>query len=660
MKQLYCLFISVLVSICILPVAGYAIHIITPFPNLTFCTSTYPTAYQNMAVFRLTEGANGDFNGTQTNRTIILSLPAGFEFNTAAGPTVTYIGGRNITALTLTSLTASAITITITTVGTNARDEIQFNNFQVRATAPGSGDLRRTGGTFRVEGSITIPTSLESFGHLDAVPPMAYNSSAVVQYTTTSINRNCTASFNPILQIEVNVTGSTLCPVNIITQFNFNTAGDPGYSQNPLTNITKANLYYAGQTQGFTYMAFFGSVDAPDGAFTINGSQPLTLGTGTHYFYLSYDVPSTATLNDRLDASITSFVMDGGTISDMASPNPSGTREILAAPCSSVPDLPNPAANLQTVTAGSLVIPMDNAHQNLWNGYPFNIKAYGLIHALLQSDIPVKWVIKSGKAKDGIDFSAVATRVYPTTLPAAMQDFRAGEFIVDAVWLNTPFNPGGQTATQVISTFANQWKVAVYQLTADILVDLRYTLDHRPKIAIFSNGGNQDIQKKMVDSAKITNYVVINAGDFTGLAECYTFCSEAHWDYSFNPDTIPVRRVWDFVNQGGNFLAQCAGINLYENHQQPNHFHSTNGITGYNATITNTYYNTDMAYNQYEGTVVPRAGTIAIWERAASSLYRPEMYYGISTPTPSDTLVAAAAYLSSRFCWFKCFLPGRA
>ncbi len=66
-------------------------------------------------------------------------------------------------------------------------------------------------------------------------------------------------------------------------------------------------------------------------------------------------------------------------------------------------DLPNPTANIQTATAGSLIIPMDNAHQNLFLGRPFNTKAYGLIHALLLNDIPIKWVIKSGKAKDGIE-----------------------------------------------------------------------------------------------------------------------------------------------------------------------------------------------------------------------------------------------------------------
>ena len=54
-------------------------------------------------------------------------------------------------------------------------------------------------------------------------------------------------------------------------------------------------------------------------------------------------------------------------------------------------------ANLQTIKNGSLIIPMDTALQSL-PGY-FNLKAYGLVNALLQNEIPVKWAIKKGKLK---------------------------------------------------------------------------------------------------------------------------------------------------------------------------------------------------------------------------------------------------------------------
>src|SRR5438552_2042814 len=65
----------------------------------------------------------------------------------------------------------------------------------------------------------------------------------------------------------------------------------------------------------------------------------------------------------------------------------------LVAPPVAAQDLPGPAPNLELIPAGSLVIPMDNAHQTLVA--PFNIKAYGLVNNLLQNKIPVKWAIKA-------------------------------------------------------------------------------------------------------------------------------------------------------------------------------------------------------------------------------------------------------------------------
>ena len=646
MKKLYRLLIFTILALCVRPVVSHATHTITPFTTLNFCTAAYPTAYQNTVLFTLNEVAFIDFNPSQANKTIVVTLPAGFEFNPAAGPTVTR-GGSNTLTINSFTWTTTAITVTMSTTNNiTAISNVNFNNFQIRAIAAGSGDLARSGGTFTVDGSVNIPAPAESFGHLNAGPATTYASSSVIQYTTSNIVRNCSATKNPILEIRVDVVGSVGCPATI-TQFNLSTVGDVGYSQNPLVNITRASIYYSGLTQGFSYASFFGSVLAPNGAFTINGSQSLQLGSGTYYFYLTYDVPVTANIGNGLDASLTSFVCNAVTINSATTPNPAGIRTIVAGTCPSAPDLPNPPANLQTITAGSLIIPMDNAHQNLWLTYPFNIKSYGLVNALLQADIPVKWVITSGKAKDAIDFSAVCARVYPTAVAPVNQDFRAGEFVVDSFYVNHSFYSGGQTATQVMSAFAVQWKVAVYLLTVNKTVDVRYTLNHRPKIAVFSNGGNEQLQYQILDSAKITNYVVIGAGAFTGLADCYTFCSEAHWDYATNPDVAPVQNIVDFVNQGGNFLAQCAGIDLYENHQpQTGHFQTTNGITFQNTVTTNTYSNADMAFNQFEGVMFPRSGTIATFQPAASSVYKPEMYYQVSAPTPTSTVVATASHLT--------------
>ncbi|HEY4800945.1 MAG TPA: hypothetical protein VII99_17845, partial [Bacteroidia bacterium] len=224
--------------------------VITPFLNQTFCTATYPTAYKTVS-FSLSEAVATNFDASQTNQILVLTLPAGFAFNTSAGSTVTRGPLPQDITINSYTITASSVSVTITTAATQTNiDVINFNNFQIQATAAGSGDLTRNGGTFLINGSTSIPSSSSSFG-------------------------------------------------NVATS---------------------------------------------------------------------------------------------------------------AGPCSSKPDEPNPPPNIVTVPAGSYVIPMDNSHQNLWLTYPFNIKAYGLVRQLLQNDIPVYWVIKSGKKKDSLDFSAIAGR----------------------------------------------------------------------------------------------------------------------------------------------------------------------------------------------------------------------------------------------------------
>ncbi len=613
------------------------------FSNQTFCTTTYPTAY-NTVTFSLIETTASNFDANQTNQTIILTLPAGFQFNTAAGAVTNNAAIAQDITIVGFSMTTTAITVTVTTAATQVNiDEINFENFQIRATAAGSGDLARTAGTFSVNGSAAIPTNIQSFGHLATSSPSVYNSSAVTQYSTANIIRGCNATKNPILQLKVNITGGACTPNDVITQFVFNTTGDAG-STNPTTDISIAEVYYTDTTQGFSDVNFFGSLVNPNGTFTITGSQGLNLGPGPYYFYLAYTVPATATIGDMLDASMTSFVFNGTTITNMTTPSPAGGCPIVAGTCLDAGDAPSPVANIQTITAGSLIIPMDNTNQAIAG--VFNLKAYGLVHALLMNDVPVKWIIKSGKAKDAPDFTANVTQVYPTAGAAASHTFIASEFAIDSFYLDHSFYSGGLTATQVITAFGNN--VNVYKLTADVSVDVRYTLNHRPKIAVFSNGGNEAIQTTMLSNAGVTNYFVQNAGDFTGLAACYTFCSEAHWDYSKNPDTRPVQRVIDFVNEGGNFLAQCAGIDLYENHQPTGgHFQTTNGISFSNTTQTNTDYNPDMAFCQYQGQVTAEAGTIASFWLPAGSVYKPETFFGVSTPAATNTVVASAAHLTN-------------
>ena len=77
---------------------------------------------------------------------------------------------------------------------------------------------------------------------------------------------------------------------------------------------------------------------------------------------------------------------------------------------SQLPDLPSASTTYdpQILPAGSYVIGMDNTTQA--NGVLFNLKAYGLVVHLLNSNIRVRWVIRPAKLKDEIDFSVVVAQ----------------------------------------------------------------------------------------------------------------------------------------------------------------------------------------------------------------------------------------------------------
>lgn len=129
-----------------------AVVTVTPAPNGS-CLNTSPGAYLAIGDIVITENSNNDF-AVQTNTTLILSAPAGFQFNPGVG-SVSYISGRNFTAASIT-VTATTITVTISVNNTNRSDALTISGIEARATSAGvSGNILRTGGTASISGNNT-------------------------------------------------------------------------------------------------------------------------------------------------------------------------------------------------------------------------------------------------------------------------------------------------------------------------------------------------------------------------------------------------------------------------------------------------------------------------------------------------------------------------
>jgi hypothetical protein len=278
----------------------------------------------------------------------------------------------------------------------------------------------------------------------------------------------------------------------------------------------------------------------------------------------------------------------------------------LAISAQAPPNVPPPP---ESIPAGALVIPMDNVNQGNAGGTTFNLRAYGLANLFLQNNIPVKWAIKPGKAKDDVDFSANVTRISGTAgsvAGPATVNFSGGPFIIPVEYdtpslrsLITTFNDGGTD-------------VVVYKTNAATTADVRYTLTHKPKIAVGPDGGNfgTGVHQTLFQAAGIPNFDSVT-DDIINTNSCYTLATQAH---SVSTDFVNLYR--QFVLSGGNLLLQCASINTFENNTN-GHFQTTTqgySVFGTNdATAVNTalvYPEGAMPFNQFIGVLANQDGAI--------------------------------------------------
>ena len=299
-------------------------------------------------------------------------------------------------------------------------------------------------------------------------------------------------------------------------------------------------------------------------------------------------------------------------------------------------DLPTPTANIQSLPTGSYVIAMDNTNQG--NGTLMNVKAYGLLVTLLNNNIKLKWVINSAKSKDGNDFSVSAQQIRPTAGTAATFNFKAGPFVVFA-----NDTTGVAALVQTFNT-ANSTNIKLYRTGADVNVDVRYDLTgFRPKIAVLNDGRNSDIHLGYLSSAAVptTNYAE-EASGANLLTNCYTFASEPH---NTAVTTTLISSIKTFVQNGGNFLAQCEAVRSYEN-SSVGRFQTTGGI-GYekgaggdnNATVNTsvTFPAANLSYSQFEGTFnMNEGGSVRNWRLTTGSSYINNTHnHAIGTSIPS-------------------------
>ncbi len=283
----------------------------------------------------------------------------------------------------------------------------------------------------------------------------------------------------------------------------------------------------------------------------------------------------------------------------------------LAISAQAPPNVPPPPENFAT---GALIIPMDNVNQGNAAGTTFNLRAYGLANVFLQNNIPVKWAIKPGKAKDAVDFATAVTRIAGTAGVASGDvSFSGGPFVIPVEY-DTP------SLRNLITTFnGSGTPVVVYKATTSAAIDIRYTLTHKPKIAVGPDGGNfgTGVHQTLFTAAGIPNFESVT-DDIINTNSCFTMATQAH-----STSSTFVNLYKQFVQSGGNLLLQCASINTFENNTN-GHFQTT--AQGYSVfgTNDNTAVNTALIYpegampfNQFIGILANQDGAITEYGYAA-------------------------------------------
>jgi hypothetical protein len=290
------------------------------------------------------------------------------------------------------------------------------------------------------------------------------------------------------------------------------------------------------------------------------------------------------------------------------------------------PDLPPPSGeqrptNMLAFSVGSLIIDMGD--RQIENTYvadqtlqgEFNLKVYGYAVRLLHSNIPLYWAIAANKPKDGVDFIAQSHRILPTanyssagpgvwgSTQSQLNSFRGGPLIVSSNFASSALSVLNDWIAEQGSTPGMAKSIVIYELDQNMDIDIRHTLLHKPFLFVSAASGdpfNFMVQPNILAYAGLIegplgvgHYEVIN--DTTQIelfdaSTCYTMFSEPHIIYdisnsSYCPRCIPSvpkyrSALFKFIESGGNFAAQCAGVASYENSLWASQYKPEPGVEG--------------------------------------------------------------------------------
>ncbi len=273
------------------------------------------------------------------------------------------------------------------------------------------------------------------------------------------------------------------------------------------------------------------------------------------------------------------------------------------------------AAVADEFAAGSLIIPMDTDYQDTGM-----LRAYGLVYELLRQGVPVRWMIQSGKANGGVDFTASGTDVMSGAAVDA-HGYRGGPWVVDAA--------DADAAMPIVEAWqADSPEVAVHEAGAAFTGEVSRTLLVAPTIAMMADG-NQKIARKymmaagipdssgdplwpdgspdMLDPDELAGPNIVDNHHDGALFDAdgdpvYCQFMSMHWaigDAEKNPEVVAEMR--DFLAYPTHLFAECQAVNAFENLDPHGFFLTSKGFLIGDGPNEYDYFQADTPFAQLDG-----------------------------------------------------------
>jgi len=212
---------------------------------------------------------------------------------------------------------------------------------------------------------------------------------------------------------------------------------------------------------------------------------------------------------------------------------------------------------MDSIKTGSYIINLGVTPQTIGNG----LKPYGMVYDLVRNyKIPVEWVIKSNKSKDGIDFSHNGV------------DYKSSAFIIKEEYIDN-------TIRNRITYWNNQGVVGAYTVS-------NFTAPVYGTLTGFSNVGvDEDNADKIIPY--FNNASIPTSMYYVGLPSDLDNCEDAYILPHADPTWATHHYLKDFVQTGGFIWTGCHAVSVIEGISNPSNindrmnFLSTNGLKCY-------------------------------------------------------------------------------